>query len=50
LVVVASVALDEDVLTMLEQVPIGAGGVGPISRALSYGQAVQVPDIAAPLP
>jgi signal transduction histidine kinase len=47
LVVVASVALDEDVLTMLEQVPIGAGGVGPISRALSYGQAVQVPDIAA---
>ena len=47
LVVVASVALDQDVLTMLEQVPIGVGGVGPISRALSYGQAVQVPDIAA---
>ncbi len=47
LVVVASVALDEDVLTMLQQVPIGAGGVGPISRALSDGQPVQVPDIAA---
>jgi len=48
LVVVASVALDEDVLKMLEQTPIAAGiGIGPISRALSHGQTVQVPDIAA---
>jgi signal transduction histidine kinase len=47
LIVVASVALDEDVLKMLEQVPIAAGiGIGPISRALSHGQTVQVPDIA----
>ena len=48
LVVVASIALDEDVLKALEQVPIAAGiGIGPISRALSHGQAVQVADIAA---
>jgi signal transduction histidine kinase len=48
LVVVASVALDGDVLKTLEQVPIAAGvGIGPISRALSHGQTVQVPDIAA---
>ena len=48
LVVVASVALDEDVLKMLEQVPIAAGiGIGPITRALSHGLPVQVPDIAA---
>jgi signal transduction histidine kinase/HAMP domain-containing protein len=48
LVVVASVAMDENVLKMLEQVPIAAGiGIGPISRALSHGLTVQVPDIAA---
>jgi signal transduction histidine kinase len=47
LVVVASIALAEDVLKALEQVPIAAGiGIGPISRALSHGQAVQVADIA----
>jgi signal transduction histidine kinase/HAMP domain-containing protein len=46
--VVASVGLDEGVLTMLEQVPIAAGvGIGPISRALAHGQTVQVPDIEA---
>ena len=46
--VVASVGLDERVLTMLAQVPIAAGvGIGPISRALGHGQTVQVPDIAA---
>jgi len=44
--VVASVGLDEEVLTMLEQVPIAAGvGIGPISRALANGQTIQVPDI-----
>jgi signal transduction histidine kinase len=50
LVVVASVGLGEDVLEMLTQVPIGAGAGpdgGPIRQALSTGEAVQVPDIAA---
>ncbi len=46
--VVASVALSEEVLEMLEQVPIQVGvGVGPITRSLSEGRTVQVPDIAA---
>jgi signal transduction histidine kinase/HAMP domain-containing protein len=50
LVVVASVGLEKDVLEMLTQVPIAGGDGqdgGPIRRALSTAQAVQVPDIAA---
>jgi signal transduction histidine kinase len=50
LVVVASVGLGDDVLEMLRQAPMPAGGgrdVGPIGQALSSGQVVAVPDIAA---
>jgi signal transduction histidine kinase len=48
--VAASLGLDDDVLEMLKQAPMPVGGgprVGPIGQALSSGQAVQVPDIAA---
>jgi len=50
LIVVASLGLGEDVLEMLKQAPMPAGGgprMGPIGQALWSGQAVQVPDIAA---
>jgi signal transduction histidine kinase/HAMP domain-containing protein len=50
LVVVASLGLDRSVLEMLERTPIIAGeraNPGPIARALTSGQTVQVPDIAA---
>jgi signal transduction histidine kinase len=46
LIVVASEGLDDEVLQALERVPIDAGaGLGPISRALSQGQPVQVPNL-----
>jgi len=46
--VVASVGLGPDVLDALERIPMLVGtGVGPISRAISEGQTVQVSDIEA---
>src|SRR5262245_66507044 len=47
---VGSLGLDNDVLDMLERVPVSVtngAGRGPIGHALAEGQPVQVPDIAA---